>query len=253
MSCKHSYEYTKRYFYCKKCGHHYYGKSHKQKKRGTKVGISIIVSIAVIGFLFFGGVIEIDQKNLENSVDTIFNEIPQIDEIKTTVEETSKDIIKNIEEEQARLEAEQRISDKKYIQDIVLKVHQLINEKRSDHGLMPLSWNTKIAQAALNHSTDMATRDYYEHDSPEGHDFTWRYSQVGFYCSIQIGNTIYGGAENIMWMEGYYGVDKIATTTVDGWMNSPGHRVNILTPYFQSEGIGVAFSGNKVYLTQNFC
>jgi uncharacterized protein YkwD len=45
----------------------------------------------------------------------------------------------------------------------------------------------------------------------------------------------------------------LATETVNGWMNSPGHRINILTPHFQSEGIGVSISGNQVYLTQNFC
>jgi len=61
------------------------------------------------------------------------------------------------------------------------------------------------------------------------------------------------GGENIMYMEGYYGVDSIAIQTVDGWMKSPGHRANILTPYFQNEGIGVAKSGNEIYVTQNFC
>ena len=56
-----------------------------------------------------------------------------------------------------------------------------------------------------------------------------------------------------MYLVGYRGVNAIASATVDGWMNSPGHRANILTSYFQSTGIGVAISGNEVYLTQNFC
>ena len=64
---------------------------------------------------------------------------------------------------------------------------------------------------------------------------------------------IYGGAENIMFLQGYSGVNAIATATVDSWMNSPGHRANILVSDWRSEGIGVAFSGNEVYLTQNFC
>ena len=116
-----------------------------------------------------------------------------------------------------------------------------------------LSWNAKLAQAALNHSADMASRDYFQHDSPEGHDFSWRYSQVGFSCSVIKGNFIYGGAENISMSVGYRGVNAIAAATVDGWMNSPGHRENILNPDWRSEGIGVAFSGSKAYLTQNFC
>jgi len=51
--------------------------------------------------------------------------------------------------------------------------------------------------------------------------------------------------------------DKIAETTVQGWMKSPGHRENILTPYFKSEGIGVFINTSdtdgRVYITQNFC
>ena len=56
-----------------------------------------------------------------------------------------------------------------------------------------------------------------------------------------------------MWIEGYYGVDRVSTEAVESCMNSPGHRTNILTPDWRSEGIGVAFSGSKAYLTQNFC
>ena len=213
-----------------------------------KLGISILVFIAIIGFLFFDG------------DDIISNEIPQVGEIKTIIEEPYEDYIKGLEEEAKRNEAEakkaekqkeeeRQIAHEKYIRDITTKVHQLINEERRDHGLRPLSWNAKLAQAALNHSTDMALRNYFEHDSPEGHDFSWRYSQVGFSCN----NPRYLGGENIGWLEGYRGVNAIATATVDGWMNSPGHRANILVSDWRSEGIGVAFSGNEVYLTQNFC
>ena len=217
-----------------------------------KLGISILVFIGIIGFLFFDG------------DDIISNEIPLVGEIKTIIEEPYEDYIKGLEEEAKRNEAEakkaekqkeeeRQIAHEKYIRDITTKVHQLINEERRDHGLRHLSWNAKLAQAALNHSTDMALRNYFEHDSPEGHDFSWRYSQVGFSSSVIRGNLIYGGAENIMYLVGYHGVNAIATATVDGWMDSPGHRANILTSYFQSEGIGVAFSGSKAYLTQNFC
>ena len=210
-----------------------------------KLGISIIAFIAIIGFLFFDG------------DDIVSNEIPLIGEIKTTIEEPFEDYIKGLEEEakkaEKQKEEENRIAHEKYIRDITTKVHQLINEERRDHGLRHLSWNAKLAQAALNHSTDMATRGYFQHDSPEGYDFSWRYSQVGFSCSVMKGNMIYGGGENIMWLEGYHGVNAIAAATVDGWMNSPGHRANILISDWRSEGVGVAFSGNKAYLTQNFC
>ena len=87
---------------------------------------------------------------------------------------------------------------------------------------------------------------------------------------IRVGKMVYTGAENIalghlynsMTTENgiaYYDwntAQEIARRTVDGWMNSPGHRENILTPYWRHEGIGIAFesgSGNRIYITQNFC
>ena len=253
MGCSHNYVYTQGHFYCTKCGKKSYGRSYK-KKQGKKIaGITIVLVIGIMGFLLYNRTLEFNQKNLEKSIDSIIDEVPQIDKLQTKIEEITEGIVKRIEEEQIKVENEQRISDEKYIQDITTKVHELINEERASHGLRSLSWNAKLAQASLNHSTDMAKREYFEHDSPEGHDFSWRYSQVGFNCAVTQGNLIYGGGENIMYLDGYYGVDTIASETVEGWMNSPGHRANILTSYFQSEGIGVGISYNEVYVTQNFC
>ena len=114
----------------------------------------------------------------------------------------------------------------------------------------------------------MADRDYISHYSPEGHGFLDRYEDDDFYCGIRIGNTIYQGAENIHQDNLYSSItywneipsydwntqEEIARSTVQGWMNSSGHRENILTSYWESEGIGVAISSDdKVYATQNFC
>ncbi len=253
MGCNHNYVYTQGFFVCSKCNKKSYGRAHKRKQGKKVAGITIIIVVGLFGFLFYNGTLEFNQKNLEKSIDSIINEVPQIGELQTKIEETTEGIVKRIEEEQIRVEDEQRISDEKYIQDITTKVHELINQERTSHGLRSLSWNAKLAQASLNHSTDMAKREYFEHDSPEGHDFSWRYSQVGFNCAVTQGNLIYGGGENIMYLDGYYGVDTIASETVESWMNSPGHRANILTSYFQSEGIGVGISYNEVYVTQNFC
>ncbi len=115
----------------------------------------------------------------------------------------------------------------------------------------------------------MATRAYFSHVSPEGHDFSYRYGQEGYKCEVEGRNGFfYTGGENIFQnnlydrvvisngVKRYYGnsVDRIAETTVDGWMKSPGHRKNILMPSWVSEGIGVTISpDDKVYITQNFC
>ncbi len=48
--------------------------------------------------------------------------------------------------------------------------------------------------------------------------------------------------------------DEIVDSVVKGWMNSKGHRANILTPYFKRQGIGFALSDDgKIYVTENFC
>lgn len=154
------------------------------------------------------------------------------------------------------------------IPELEKRIHALINKERKKHGLSPLAWDDRLSQIARSHSGDMARRNYFSHDSPEGRDFSYRYKEGGFSCAARVGNRIYGGAENIfqnnlydrvMIKDGrrYYDwntMEKIAESTVQGWMNSPGHRKNILAPHLLSEGIGVAVStDDKVYITENFC
>jgi len=152
--------------------------------------------------------------------------------------------------------------------DLARRIHAQINVNRKKHGLQSLVWNDTLTRIAAKHSRDMANRSYLGHDSPEGRTFSDRYQQDGYSCEIRIGNLIHAGAENIalsrlynsMTTENdtaYYNwntVQEIALKTVDGWMNSPGHRKNILTPYWRQEGIGIEIApGNKIYITQNFC
>jgi uncharacterized protein YkwD len=148
------------------------------------------------------------------------------------------------------------------------KIHYLINKERRKQGLSPLSWDDKLSNIAKGHSTDMAKRNYFAHNSPDGHDFSYRYKEGSYSCAVRIENTIYGGAENIFQNNLYDSVttvngeafydwnssDKIAETTVQGWMKSTGHRKNILMPHWRREGIGVIIApDDKVYITQNFC
>lgn len=148
------------------------------------------------------------------------------------------------------------------------RIHALINHERVKQGLSPLAANEVLSGIARGHSKDMASRRYFSHDSPEGHDFSFRYRQGGYTCSLRIGNTVHGGAENIFLNirfnsvttvngKAYYdwnSEEQIAGTTVQGWMDSPGHRKNILTPHWRSEGIGVFLSpDDKIYITQNIC
>ena len=49
-------------------------------------------------------------------------------------------------------------------------------------------------------------------------------------------------------------LEQVAQQAVNGWMNSEGHRKNIVDTHFTQEGIGIAFSTDeKIYVTENFC
>lgn len=148
------------------------------------------------------------------------------------------------------------------------RIHTLINRERTNQGLSPLSWDNALSRIAQGHSRDMAVRKYFSHDSPEGRDFSFRYRQEGYSCAVRTGYTIYTGAENIFQNNLYDSVttvngrayydwnseERIAETTVRGWMISPGHRKNILTPHWRNEGIGIFIApDDKVFITQNFC
>ena len=152
--------------------------------------------------------------------------------------------------------------------DLAKRIHAQINKNRNNHGLQSLDWNDTLSRIAAKHSQDMAKRNYLGHNSPEGKTFSDRYRQGGYSCGIRVGNYIHTGAENIALSRLYNStttennityydwnsVQEIALKTVDGWMNSPGHRENILTPHWRKEGIGVKIGpGNNVYITQNFC
>jgi uncharacterized protein YkwD len=148
------------------------------------------------------------------------------------------------------------------------RIHALINKERRKQGLSQLGWDDSLARIGRKHSQDMAARNYFDHYSPEGHGFTYRYQKERYQCAIRVGSTIHQGAENIALNHLYDSVttvnndafydwnseERIAETTVRGWMESKGHRKNILTPHWKHEGIGVFIApDDKVYITQNFC
>ena len=152
--------------------------------------------------------------------------------------------------------------------DLARQVHARVNEQRKKHRLQPLAWSDALSRIAVMHSRDMADRDYLDHNTPEGKTFSDRYRQSGFSCEILVGNKIHAGAENLALSRLYNATtrengityyhwnspEEIALRTVDGWMDSPSHRENILTPHWRQEGVGIEIGpGNKIYITENFC
>jgi uncharacterized protein YkwD len=154
-------------------------------------------------------------------------------------------------------------------------VHKRINLIRAEHGLKPLTSTPDLAAIALGHSQDMARRNYFSHNSPEGRTPSDRAEKHGYTCRVPVGGNRYQGiGENIFQITAYESIrrtmrggqqvseeynwfspKKMAEKIVTGWMNSPPHRAIILNEHFSKDGLGLAYSpGNKTdYITHTFC
>lgn len=125
------------------------------------------------------------------------------------------------------------------------QVLHLTNAFRQQNGLQALKYNTKLAMAAESHSQSMALQDFFSHTSVSGASPFDRMRAAGY-------NYAYA-AENIA--VGYTTPEAV----VQGWINSPGHKVNLLNPHLQELGVGyyhLPTDTGKLnyyhYWTQNF-
>ena len=109
-----------------------------------------------------------------------------------------------------------------------------VNSERTSRGLSALSWNFLLESAALRHTSDMSSNGFLSHTGSDGSTAQTRIDATGYQWSA------YG--ENVA--QGQTSVTEVMTA----WMNSAGHRANILNSNFME--IGVARVGN--YWTQVF-
>ena len=135
-------------------------------------------------------------------------------------------------------------------------IHDLINVQRQSNGLNKLSWDEALSDIARDHSSNLIRMGRISHIGPSGDDFLDRYNAAGYDCQIYTTtNQIVFGGENVFWQSYVNNNDgQMAYSTVTGWMQSPGHKANLLNNLWEVEGIGVSISANgEIYVTQNFC
>ncbi|PRX03261.1 UNVERIFIED_ORG: uncharacterized protein YkwD [Actinomadura viridilutea] len=113
----------------------------------------------------------------------------------------------------------------------------LTNQERAKAGCSALKVDDRLVAAARKHSADMAANNYFSHDSRDGTDPFERMRAAGYPNPA---------AENIAM--GYSSPEAV----MKGWMNSPGHRRNILDCSLRTIGVGVAKSPRGPYWTQDF-
>jgi uncharacterized protein YkwD len=116
----------------------------------------------------------------------------------------------------------------------------LVNVQRARHGLRALRQNADLARSAAGHSEDMVSENYFDHVSPGGETPLQR-AKASTYVPRR---SAYLVGENIA-----LGTLQLATPTaiVASWMQSAGHRANILNPDFRDTGIGIVARAPRRY------
>ncbi len=131
----------------------------------------------------------------------------------------------------------------------------LTDEERVAAGLAPLQRDKRIDAIAQAHSAAMLANRKLDHKLA-GKNANDRAQSAGYNCHRALGGGRYtfGLSENISMHEGawHFTPEPMARDMVDGWMDSPGHRANIMNPMNERIGVGVAQEGGLWYATQNF-
>jgi uncharacterized protein YkwD len=134
--------------------------------------------------------------------------------------------------------------------DVRAAVLCLHNEIRARHDLPLLRENLRLRRAAAGHSEDMVARRYFEHTAPGGATMVDRILRARYASNDQ--GWAFG--ENLAW-----GTGRLATPrgVMQAWMESPGHRANVLRRSYRELGIGVVTgipsgSGNGATYTADF-
>jgi uncharacterized protein YkwD len=127
--------------------------------------------------------------------------------------------------------------------EIERRAFESTNTARLQNGLAPLVWDPELCRMARIHSENMVRLGFFAHETPDGLHLRDRAHAVGIPHFRVLG-------ENIAYNQGY---DDPGAFAVERWLNSPGHRANILSSEFEQGAIGsfVAPDGT-VYLTQEF-
>ena len=137
------------------------------------------------------------------------------------------------------------------------EILRLTNNERAGHGLKSLKLDDALSLIAREHGEDMYSRDFFEHDNPDGDGPTERAERKGIRTTSR--NWI-GIAENIGITPigdvvgcGYISSEEdVAKCAVNGWMQSSGHRENILDTNYDVIGVGVYCTDSNCWNTQDF-
>lgn len=117
-----------------------------------------------------------------------------------------------------------------------LRITELVNEHRAEAGLQPVEYSAALSEAAQVRAKEI--QQSFAHTRPDGRYFSSVLKDFGISYRTC--------GENIAWGQ------KSPEEVVTAWMNSPGHRANILNANYTKLGVGYERNGNVNYFTQLF-
>jgi uncharacterized protein YkwD len=118
------------------------------------------------------------------------------------------------------------------------KILDLMNEKRSEAGIKPLTIDNVLVQVARYKSDDMIQNNFFDHINPDGTKWTNWLQAVGYKYTSAGENIAYNTSD--------------AVELFNQWWNSPGHRANMMNASYTKVGIGVIYGNGKYMGTQEF-
>jgi hypothetical protein len=107
-----------------------------------------------------------------------------------------------------------------------MELVSLTNSQRSNNGLPPLSYNGRLAASAYAKAQHMLANDYWAHTAPDG-TTPWVFVRQAGYAYTTVGENLARGFQS-------------DSAIVSSWMNSPGHRANLLNPAYRDMGVAAA-------------
>lgn len=133
------------------------------------------------------------------------------------------------------------VAQSESIAEMEAAVYERINDTRIKHGLEPLQDNTTLNKIARDYSHRMEDEGFFSHYDPSGRDVAGRLQSAGL-SFRWVGENIFKS----------YNVHDPVETAVQGWMQSQGHRENILRKEFTETGVGIWKEGKTYHFTQVF-
>ena len=116
----------------------------------------------------------------------------------------------------------------------MLEVVNLVNQQRTANGLGTLAYDSSLSRIATHRSVEGADNNIFSHTRPDGSNFNVLFDIYGISSWVTCGENLAKGYTS-------------ASSAMEGWMNSQGHKDNILNNSFTSIGVGIARDSTGIY------